>query len=165
MSAIYLFPSALAELEEEHSGEDAAFGGFDRINAAAVKDRINEIGTDPDGAAELKVLKEWVKLTNDEAALKKVIKELDAKLDQLAHDQYAKLTVEEIQRLVVNDKWLTHLAADLQAELGRVGQTLTRRIRELAERYAVPLPTQMDEVASLSAKVDGHLKRLGVVWN
>ncbi|WP_449405597.1 N-6 DNA methylase, partial [Massilia phosphatilytica] len=119
--------SAITELEEVHSGDDAAFSGFDKINAAAVKDRIKEIGADPDGAAELKVLKDWLKLSSDEAALKKTVKELDAELDQLAHDQYAKLSVSDIQRLVVNDKWLAHLAADLQAELDRVSQTLTRR--------------------------------------
>lgn len=73
--------------------------------------------------------------------------------------------MEEIQRLVVNDKWLAHLAADLQAELDRVSQTLTRRIRVLAERYAVPLPALMDEVEGLAAKVGMHLKRMGVVWN
>ncbi|MFM0596839.1 type I restriction-modification system subunit M [Paraburkholderia dilworthii] len=156
---------ALVELEEEHSGEDAAFGGFDKINVVTVKDRIKEIGADPDGAAELKVLKDWLKLTNDEAALKKVVKELDAKLDQLAHDQYVKLDLTDIQRLVVNDKWLAHLAADLQGELDRVSQTLTRRIRELAERYAPSLPALVDEVAALSAKVGEHLKRMGVVWN
>ncbi|SAK51982.1 N-6 DNA methylase [Caballeronia glebae] len=156
--------SAITALEEEHSGEDAVFGSFEKINVAAVKDRIKEVGDDPDGAAELKVLKDWLKLTGDEATLKKAVKELDAELDQLAHDQYDKLIAIDIQRLVVNDKWLARLADDLQAELDRVSQTVTRRIRELAERYAVPLPAQMDAVASLSTKVDGHLTRMGVVW-
>ena len=56
------------------------------------------------------------------------------------------------------------LHTSLQAELDRVSQTLTRRIRELAERYATPLPALEDEVAVLSAKVGDHLKRMGVVW-
>ncbi len=55
------------------------------------------------------------------------------------------------------------LCDSLQAELDRVSQTLTRRIRELAERYATPLPALEDEVAVLSAKVGDHLKRMGVV--
>lgn len=156
--------SAINELEEEHNVEDGAFAGFDKINAVAVKDRIYEIGSDPDSAAELNVLKNWLKLTSDEAALKKAFKVLDAKLDQLAHDQYAKLSVSDIQRLVVNDKWLAHLTADLQAELDRVSQTLTGRIRELAERYAAPLPTLVDEVVTLWGKVDEHLKRMGMAW-
>lgn len=151
----------ITELEEEHGGEDAAFAGFDKINAAQVKDRVKEIGNDPEAKDELAVLKQWLKLNEQESKLKKAVKELDAHLDQLAHDHYAKLSVAEIKTLVVVDKWLARLAADLQSELDRVGQTLTGRIRELAERYAVPLPQLVDEVARLSAKVEEHLKRMG----
>ncbi|MGJ7614229.1 MULTISPECIES: N-6 DNA methylase [unclassified Variovorax] len=156
--------SAITELEDEHSGEDAVFGGFDKINAAAVKDRIKEIGADADGAAELKVLKDWLRLSTDEVGLKKCIKELDAQLDKLAHDHYAQLSGADVQQLVVKDKWLARLGADLQGELNRVSQTLTRRIRELAERYATPLPQLADEVHALSAQVGAHLQRMGVVW-
>lgn len=52
-----------------------------------------------------------------------------------------------------------HIA--IQGELDRVSQTLTGRIRQLAERYATPLPQIMDEVAVLSAKVDGHIRKMG----
>ncbi len=157
--------SAITELEEEHSGEDAVFGGFDKVNAASVKDRIKEIGADPDSAAELKVLKDWLTLSSDEVGLKKRVKELDAQLDQLANDQYEQLSGADVQQLVVNDKWLARLGADLQGELDRVSQTLTRRIRELAERYAVPLPKLVDEAEVLSAKVGAHLHHMGMVWN
>ena len=157
--------SAITELEEEHSGDDAVFAGFDKINAAAVKDRIREIGADPDSASELKVLKSWLRLNADEASLKKRVKELDAQLDQLAHAHYAKLSVAEIQQLVVNDKWLARMRTDVEGGLERVSQTLTRRIRELAERYAVPLPGLVVEVEALSAKVGAHLQRMGVAWN
>jgi type I restriction enzyme M protein len=69
--------------------------------------------------------------------------------------------VAEIQTLVVEDKWLATLSAAVQGELDRVSQTLTSRIRQLAERYATPLPQLTDEVATLAAKVDAHLKRMG----
>jgi type I restriction enzyme M protein len=52
----------------------------------------------------------------------------------------------------------------VQAELDRVSQTLTGRLRELAERYANPLPQLTDDVEVLAAKVAGHLGRMGVVW-
>jgi len=157
--------SAITEMEEEHSGEDMVFGGFDKINAAGVKDRIKEIGADPDIAAELKLLKDWLKLSSGEASLKKRVKELDAQLDQLAHDHYAQLSVDNVQQLVVNDKWLARLGADVQSELDRVSQTLTRRIRELAERYATPLPQLADEMQVLSARVGVHLERMGIAWH
>jgi type I restriction enzyme M protein len=49
----------------------------------------------------------------------------------------------------------------VQGELDRVSQTLTGRIRELAKRYATPLPRLSEEVVTLSAKVDEHLKKMG----
>ncbi|PXW91896.1 type I restriction enzyme M protein [Sphaerotilus hippei] len=157
--------SSITELEEEHSGDDAVFAGYDKINAAAVKDRIKEVKADPqqddNSALELKVLNSWLKLNADEASLKKRVKELDAQLDQWAHDHYAQLSGAEIQQLVVSDKWLARMNADVQGELDRVSQTLTRRIRELAERYAQPLPELVDEVEALSGKVGAHLQRMG----
>ena len=65
---------------------------------------------------------------------------------------------------MVDDKWLATIAAAVQGELDRVSQTLTGRIRQLAERYATPLPQLTDEVATLATRVDGHLKKMGAVW-
>ena len=53
------------------------------------------------------------------------------------------------------------LAAAVQDELDRVSQTLTGRIRQLADRYASPLPQLVDGVEKLAARVDSHLKRKG----
>jgi len=50
--------------------------------------------------------------------------------------------------------------AAVQGELDRVSQTLTGRIRELADRYATPLPQLPFEVAALAARVDEHLKKM-----
>ena len=75
--------------------------------------------------------------------------------------QYGKLTEDEIKTLVVDDKWLATLAAAVQGELDRVSQTLTGRIRQLTERYASPLPQLTDEAATLAARVEEHLKKMG----
>ena len=79
--------------------------------------------------------------------------------------KYGKLTEAEIKTLVVDDKWLAQLAADVQSELDRVSQALTGRIRQLADRYATPLPKLTKEVEALAAHVDEHLKKMGAVWN
>ena len=60
---------------------------------------------------------------------------------------------------------MTALANAVQGELNRVSQTLTSRIRQLAERYETPLPQLTDRVADLSTRVDEHLARMGAVWN
>ncbi|AHX12003.1 type I restriction-modification protein subunit M [Dyella jiangningensis] len=157
--------STLTELEEEHGGEDAVFAGFDKINAAAVKDRIKEIGKDKDAAEELAVLKQWLTVAEGQATLKKQLKALEADLDAKVLAQYPKLTEGEIKSLLVDDKWLARLEADVQSEMERVSQTLTSRVRELARRYEAPLPVLMDDLAALSAKVDEHLRSMGGAWN
>ena len=65
---------------------------------------------------------------------------------------------------MVDDKWLAALDAAIHGEMDRVCQTLTGRVRELAERYETPLPQLTDEVAELAARVDGHLKKMGAAW-
>jgi type I restriction enzyme M protein len=92
------------------------------------------------------------------------VKEQEAALDKLAYAKYPTLTEAEIKTLVVDDKWMARLAAAVQGELERVSQTLTGRIRELAERYATPLPQLTDEVATLAARVEEHLAKMGASW-
>ena len=129
-----------------------------------MKARLKEIGRDPDYAEERQALEDYAALLDQQADAKARLKtaqdDLEAKLDA----KYPTLTEDDIKTLVVDDKWLATLAAAVQGELDRVSQTLTGRIRQLAERYATPLPQLTDEVATLAARVDGHLKKMGAVW-
>ncbi len=151
----------LAELEEEHGGEEGFLGAWDKINKAEVNARLKEIRGDKDAAEEITVLKQWVSLNTEEGELKKAIKEAEAALDLLAYKKYPQLSEAEIQALVVDDKWLASLGTAVQGELDRVSQTLTGRIRLLADRYAAPLPQIVDEVDKLAAKVAAHLQKMG----
>jgi type I restriction enzyme M protein len=56
------------------------------------------------------------------------------------------------------------VATSVQGELDQVSQTLTMRIRELTERYAIPLPKLTNDVSTLNAKVEAHLAAMGVAW-
>jgi len=94
--------TSLAELEEEHGGEEGYFGAPDRIAKAEINRQLKEIKGDKEAKEESAV----------------------------------------------------------QGELDRVSQTLTGRIRELADRYATPLPQLPFEVAALAARVDEHLKKM-----
>lgn len=114
--------------------------------------------------SDLNIIATYLELIDQQAELKKTIKEKDAALDQLAYDQYGKLSVGEIKTLVVDDKWLAALETLVKSELERVSQTLTGRVRQLAERYATPLPEMTQRMEAISAKVDEHLKKMGVCW-
>ena len=159
----------LTEIEEEHSGEDAVFAGFDKINTKAVKERLDEVEDDADAREEdareeIAVLKQWLQLDRNKSALKKKLKDAEAELDNSAHDKYPKLSEAEIKRLVVDDKWLATLDAAIHGEMDRISQALTRRVKELAERYDTPLPLLAGRVDELQTKVDAHLQRMGFVW-
>jgi type I restriction enzyme M protein len=154
----------LAELEEEHVGEDGVFAELDKLNKANVAARLKEIKGDREAGEEAAVLNEWLKLNGDEADLKKRLKDAEATLDATAYGRYPKLTEAEIKALVVGDKWLTALDAAIHGEMERVSQQLTERVRELAERYETPLPQMVSRVAEQEAKVNHHLERMGFSW-
>ncbi|HFD86970.1 MAG TPA: type I restriction-modification system subunit M [Gammaproteobacteria bacterium] len=119
----------------------------------------------PENLADFHATVRFLQLLDEQSQLKSQVKEADAALDKLAYEKYPDLSVDEIKMLVVDDKWLATLNTAIQCELDRVSQTLTGRIRQLAERYETPLPKIVDKVAELSAKVDEHLKTMGAVWN
>ena len=166
----------LDEMLEEHSGEDGLLAeviegegqndkGRQKISAKAVKARLKDIGQDPDYADERKALAAYADVLDQQATAKTKLKAAQEALDKKIDAKYPLLTEAEIKTLVIDDKWMAHLAAAVQGELDRVSQTLTGRIRELAERYATPLPKLTDQVATLAARVDEHLKSMGATWH
>jgi type I restriction enzyme M protein len=155
--------AAMTELEEEHSGDEGVFADFDKINAAIIKERIKEIGKD--ATEELTLLKQWQALAAQETALKKQLKELEAELDEKAYAKYPQLPEIEIKQLAVDDKWLATVQTAVSDEMDRVSQTLTRRVKVLAERYETPLPQLISRASELEAKVAKHLHKMGFVWS
>ena len=161
----------LDEMREENSGEEGLLaeviegeGDKQKITAKAVKARLKEIRQDPDYAEEREALATYADLLEQQLAAKGKRKAAQDDLDRKIDAKYPKLTEAEIKTLVVDEKWMARLQAAVQGELDRVSQTLTGRICELAERYATPLPLLTDEVATLAARVEEHLKQMGVVW-
>ena len=155
----------LAELQEEYGGEDGAFAELDKVNKGSVTARLKEIEGDAEAKDEAAVLKEWLKHKTAEDRLKKRLTDAEMDLDMKAHDKYPKLSEAEIKALVVDDKWLAALDAAIHGEMDRVSQQLTRRVKELAERYETPLPKLVNRVAELQAKVNSHLERMGFKWS
>jgi len=161
----------LDEMFEENSGEEGLLaeviegeGDKQKIAAKAVKARLKEIGEDPLYADERVVLEAYADLLEQQSEAKAKRKAAQEDLDKKIDAKYPKLTEAEIKTLVVDDKWMTRISAAMQGELDRVSQTLTGRIRELAERYATPLPKLTEEVEELAARVEEHLKKMGAVW-
>jgi type I restriction enzyme M protein len=156
--------AALTELEEEHGGDEGAFAELDKVNKGSVTARLKELNDEGGEPEEIKVLNEWLKRNKRETALKKQIKEAEAALDKAARQKYPTLSEAEIKALIVDDKWLARLEADIQGEMDRISQALSEPIRTLAERYEFPMPELANQVANLEAKVKGHLDKMGFAW-
>ncbi|MCT0212543.1 MULTISPECIES: class I SAM-dependent DNA methyltransferase [unclassified Synechococcus] len=162
----------LDEALEENSGEEGLLveviegeGDKQKITAKALKARLKEIGRDADYAEEREALINYADVLTQQTETKAQLKAAQDNLNTKLLAKYPTLSEDDIKALVVDDKWLATLATAVQGELDRVSQTLTGRIRQLAERYATPLPQLTDEVATLARRVDEHLKTMGAVWN
>jgi type I restriction enzyme M protein len=154
----------LEELTEEHSGEDGALAEVledGKIPKGAVAALLKKSKPSVDASAERKVWELYLKLSGQIADRNKGLKAARNGLEAKVAAQYGKLKEVEVKSLVVEDKWLASLSSSVQAELDRVSQTLTARMRVLAERYGTPLPQIEAELAELEKKVAGHLEKMG----
>ena len=161
----------LDEMREENGGDDGLLveviegeGDKQKIPTKAVKARLKEIDKDPLYADERAALEEYADLLEQQSEAKTKRKTAQEDLDRKLDAKYPTLTEAEIKALVVDDKWLARLSAAVLSEIDDVSQNLTGRTRELAERYATPLPNLMKEVETLSARVEEHLKAMGASW-
>ena len=91
----------------------------------------------------------------------KAIKDAEKDLEKKVLVKYPTLTEEEIKTLVVENKWMDELSARVLGEIDRLSQTLTGRVKELAERYAEPMAEVTSDVESLTKKVEDHLAKMG----
>ena len=153
------------EMEEEHGGEDGLFSELEKINKASITARMKELKDEPNTSDEQNILKQYLKLLNQETDTKKAVKDAEAELDAKLLNFYPTLKEDQIKQLVVEDKWLATMEKDIHTEMDRISQCLTQRIKELVERYDASLFIQTKQVADLEAAVCGHLQKMGFVWN
>jgi type I restriction enzyme M protein len=126
--------------------------------------RLKEVEKDAESKEEAAVLGEWLKWNTAESDLKKKLKDAEAALDAEVYAQYPKLSEAEVKSLLVDGKWLSGLNASAHGEMDRVSQALSRRVKELAERYGSPLPALVGRVVEMESKICAHLERMGFTW-
>ncbi|WP_431986216.1 type I restriction-modification system subunit M [Streptomyces griseoflavus] len=156
---------AVEEYTKEHAVEEGLLWEAvkdDKITKALAKARLREAkdeGAEPD---ELQALQHVIKLYEVEVAAKKAVKEATAKLDQLTLTQYPKLTTDDIQSLVIDDKWGGTIRGRIGGEVTTLGQALVARLRVLADRYEATMAELDARVEALSLSVATHLAAMGV---
>lgn len=158
----------LDELTEEQTGDDGYLKDFlndkDKVDAKAVSARLKELKKSGVKGDELKILADYVALTDSVAKQTKAIKAMNAELEDNVRGKYAHLTDEDILELLVNRKWYYSIFAGIKGLYVTASHNMANRIIELAERYEYDLPWLSKEAELLEAKVKAHLERMGFTW-
>jgi len=129
----------MEEQDEEHGGEGGLLeeGKTDKgkLTAKSVKDRLKTLqaltvrAEMAEAQDEIKALKAYAALLEQEATASKKAKDAQKALDAKVAAKYAHLAVDDIQTLVVQDKWLATLTASVQSELDRPHPPTGRTLR------------------------------------
>jgi type I restriction enzyme M protein len=156
----------LEEFVEEHTGEDGllrdAANDKGTVTTGGVKDRLAAIDGELESDEEREALTRCLELIHAEAEVGQAVRDAQGALDKQVLAKYAKLSEAEIKTLVVDDKWFASVRAAINDVVQGLALQLAGRVKELEERYARPLPMLERDVERFAAKVDGHLKKMGL---
>ena len=154
--------STIADYTEEHGDEEGLLADAVTDKGSFTKSSVNarlKLAIDNEEITALKQLLAYFEL---EANAKKSLKEAQDALDLAVFKHYPTLDEAAINTLLIEDKWHATLQGRIEDEIERITAQLANRIKELDERYAEPLSQIVDEVETLSQKVQAHLQAMGV---
>ncbi|WP_411083057.1 N-6 DNA methylase [Streptomyces sp. cmx-18-6] len=157
---------AVEEYIEEHAVEDGLLAeAMDdgKISKALASTRLKVARHEGVDAEEIKALQLLIKLFNEEAVAKKVVKEAQAALDLATLNQYGDLADPEIKQLVLDDKWYARTEGRVAHVVNSLTLALVGRIQQLGERYVETVGDIEAKIADLDVSVTKHLADMGVV--
>ncbi len=157
--------TAFEEHVEQHGGDDGLL--FDAVNdagkltQATAMDALKQakVAGDNDAAecAEAALV-----LLKAETKAKKAAKDAQAALDSAVLAKYGDLDEDDVQTLVIDDKWAEAIKSRVASEVNALTLALVARIQELGARYAETVDDLDNELKRLEAKVAEHLSDMGV---
>ena len=153
--------ASLQESEEENAVEEGLFEDLDKVNLTSVKALYKEKKKSILAKEEAQVFENYIALQETLAETNAFIKKQKTKIEKAVTEIYPTLSEKEIKHLVIEKKWLHNLENALHAETDKISQTLSQRIKELAERYRETLGELEAQTKDNEAKVKLHLQKMG----
>ena len=101
-------------------------------------------------------------LYDAEAEAKKVVKALQALLDEVTLKKYGDLSKPDVMALVLDDKWRTAIGDRITLEVKSLTLALVSRIQQLGGRYGETTADLDSALAELGKRVVAHLNEMGV---
>ena len=153
--------ASLQESEEENAVEEGLFEDLDKVNLTSVKALYKEKKKSILAKEEAQVFENYIALQEALAETNAFIKKQKTKIEKAVTEIYPTLAEKEIKHLVIEKKWLHNLENALHTETDKISQTLSQRIKELAERYRETLGELEAQTKDNEAKVKLHLQKMG----
>ena len=155
--------SEIKELEKEHNKEDGCFAEIKKINKINIQKYLKKIKKQTNVKKEIKILKSYLNLLIKQTTINKEIKDAEQNLDNKLYDKYPTFTKNDVKALVVDDKWMQCIEKSIKSEIEQISQHLSNRIKELIERYKIPISEIDQQVKDMEHKVNTHLKKMGFI--
>lgn len=154
---------ALVEQNEEaFTFDDETEDGKElSVKPSDVKKAIKNAKIDGTSAEDLKLLQQWLDLSNEKDALGKTQKTKRIELTDAVVAKYAALTEDEIKSLVVERKWLASIVDGCEALMQNVTHQIASDVTTLSERYETTLGATETQVKDLEQQVLQSLKEMG----
>ena len=160
--------SQLDESVEEHTGEEGILREYlndkDVIDNKVVNAKLKQLKKSAPDSEEYQVLNKYIELADKIKKYTKIVKELNAALDEAVRAKYAELSIDEIKELLINRKWYYTIFDGIKALYVTTSHNMASHISELTERYEDTLPELLTQVNDYEAKVKAHLERMGFEW-
>lgn len=136
----------------------------DNVDIKKIDLKVKQIKKSHALSNEAKILIEYSEMSAKLKEYAKLVKDLNAGLEEMVKEKYGKLTDSEIKELLVNKKWYYSIFKGISDLYVTTSHKLANRIVELTERYEDTLPSLEKEVEDYEAKVKSHLERMGFAW-
>jgi type I restriction enzyme M protein len=175
-SEIDAIKSRISEIDEEYSGENSIISDAyenenndkdddnKKTSKKLLKEALTKLDTkDAENKEAYDLINEYLEMIDNKPKLNKTLKCLNSKLEKNLIQKYPSLTEQEIKNLMVEKKWMKNIENCIESELDNISNRLSNRVQELVERYEKSLIQNENEVDSLTAKVEEHLKKMGMV--
>jgi len=153
--------SKIKELEEKHNQEDGCFAEIKKINKINIQKYLKKIKKQTNIENKIKILKSYLDLLTKQTIINKEIKHAEQDLDNKLYNKYPTFTKNDVKTLVVDDKWMQSIEKSIKSEIKQISQHLSNRIKELVERYKIPISEIDQQVKDMEHKVNTHLKKMG----
>lgn len=156
---------ALDNFEAEYGGDEGILRSFlNEKGRIAKKDLTKYLRDKKNGQEELKALKLYEELAEKEETEKESRKNKEAELLDLIVKKYSSLNDSEIKAILIESKWLEAIREVVENELESTILKLSTRLRDLNDRYLIPLPQIEKEREELTKKVKALIEKMGVKW-